>query len=833
MRLLSGSIGRRLSLAAALFLAGVSAGAQGRGSATEPLVQQVRAAIGHGSAAEARRIAEGAAAETPGRELAIALVDIFDGKDDQAAARLEPLARANPRGDAALELGLIDLRHGRRAQGFNRLEPIVTNRTFGGPDDYFRLARAAHAAREPQLSADAFVRIADVPRAEIHAARGDLFLDRHKIGDAASDYRKALELDPKWVPALVGLSRAIDDQEPQAATAAFESASKLAPDHPDVLSLAIERHLDADDLPAARAAVDRLARVRPDGLDVVAHRAALAYEDGGVAAVEAPAARAAEINPVSALAYRRAGEQAARNYNFEEAAALAERAVARDKEDGRAYFDLGLYRMRTGQEGDARTALERSWELDNSSPFTKNLLDVLDKIDTFKVVQHGPFIFKFAPQEAAVLEAYALPLADEAYKTFTGRYGFTPAAPLLVEIFPVHDDFAVRTIGLQGLVGALGACFGKVVTMDSPRAIQPGLFSWQATLWHELAHVYTLQLSKYRVPRWLTEGISVFEEHRKQPAWGRELMLEFAQQLGRGRTFGVKNLPDAFKRPESLALAYFEASLVVEHLVELNGDQGLRTLLLAYADGATDADAFAKAFGTSVDAVEASFKKFVDARFGALKTAMTPPEGDPPSDLAALQARASAASGSFLAQLALGQALVKAGQRAAAKAPLQRAAELAPQASGDASPLALLADIAQQEGDIVSARKHMRRLLTNDHANVNAARRLASWSTAADATDDLEFALRMIADLDPFDADAHAQLGSRLLAKGDFAAALVEFQATLALGPANLAEAHADLADVLIKLNRRDDAKRHALLALQQAPTFARAQDLLLAAIGR
>ena len=83
-------------------------------------------------------------------------------------------------------------------------------------------------------------------------------------------------------------------------------------------------------------------------------------------------------------------------------------------------------------------------------------------------------------------------------------------------------------MGLPGLVGALGACFGSVVAMDSPRARPPGEFSWQATLWHELAHVFTLQLSKYRVPRWLTEGISVYEEHRRSPAWGRELTLEFA-----------------------------------------------------------------------------------------------------------------------------------------------------------------------------------------------------------------------------------------------------------------------------------------------------------------
>ena len=47
---------------------------------------------------------------------------------------------------------------------------------------------------------------------------------------------------------------------------------------------------------------------------------------------------------------------------------------------------------------------------------------------------------------------------------------------------------------------ALGACFGRVVTLDSPRARPPGDFSWGETLWHEMAHVITLQLSRQRVP---------------------------------------------------------------------------------------------------------------------------------------------------------------------------------------------------------------------------------------------------------------------------------------------------------------------------------------------
>ena len=89
------------------------------------------------------------------------------------------------------------------------------------------------------------------------------------------------------------------------------------------------------------------------------------------------------------------------------------------------------------------------------------------------------------------MREHAVPLARQALATLSKHYQFTPQGPILVEMFPKHDDFAVRTLGLPGLIGALGACFGRVVTLDSPRARPPGEFSWEATLWHEMAHVIT------------------------------------------------------------------------------------------------------------------------------------------------------------------------------------------------------------------------------------------------------------------------------------------------------------------------------------------------------
>ena len=124
---------------------------------------------------------------------------------------------------------------------------------------------------------------------------------------------------------------------------------------------------------------------------------------------------------------------------------------------------------------------------------------------------------------------------QEALDALSKRWEFTPKGPILIEMFPQHDDFAVRTLGLPGMIGALGACFGRVVTLDSPKARPPGEFNWGETLWHEMAHVITLQLSSNRMPRWLSEGISVFEEKRARPEWGREMDMPFARAMDAGR----------------------------------------------------------------------------------------------------------------------------------------------------------------------------------------------------------------------------------------------------------------------------------------------------------
>jgi tetratricopeptide (TPR) repeat protein len=442
-----------------------------------------------------------------------------------------------------------------------------------------------------------------------------------------------------------------------------------------------------------------------------------------------------------------------------------------------------------------------------------------------------------------------MPLAQEALKTLSAKYNFTPKGPILIEIFPKHDDFAVRTLGLPGMIGALGACFGRVVSLDSPHARPPGSFSWQATMWHELTHVFTLQMSNQRIPRWLTEGISEYEETQAGRGWGREMEIPFAIALERGKALKVADLNSGFTRPDTIALAYYEASLLVDHIVKTHGQDKLQALVRSYAQGMEGNAALERVVGVTVPELQASFDKALDAKFGSIRAALrevpgvtgpAPGRGASPAvvklqtlDIAALRAAATAHPGSYAAQLEYGQALAAAGDRAAFE-PLEKAAALVPGATGDASPHALMAALAEKLGDTARAITEYQALLAQDHAAVEPARRLTALltkSTPAQQQRVLASAYDRVVSIDPFDPAAHAGLGKLALDNNQVETALREFKAALAIGPADKASAHCDLGEAYLRANKPAEAKAEALAALEIAPSFDRAQELLLRAI--
>ena len=65
----------------------------------------------------------------------------------------------------------------------------------------------------------------------------------------------------------------------------------------------------------------------------------------------------------------------------------------------------------------------------------------------------------------------------------------------------------------------------------------------------------------------------------------------------------------------------------------------------------------------------------------------------------------------------------------------------------------------------------------------------------------------------------------------DATVAVREFKVALAVGPPDRASAHCDLAEGYLLAGKPADAKKEALAALEIAPTFERAQEILLKAI--
>jgi tetratricopeptide (TPR) repeat protein len=756
---------------------------------------------------------------------------IARGRYAEAEKLLAPAAAASPASDAALELGLLQHYLGRRPDARRTLQRILDGPEPRTVADFTRGGRAARTLGEFKLANDEYFRRGNrlAPGdVALNTAWGDLFLEKFDRPNALKSYQDALKADETNVAARLGIARVASEGNPPAAKEALELALKTNPNLVAAHLLSAELALDERRLDDAQASIKKAIDINPNSLEAIALQAGAAFAANKPAEVETFAQAALKINPTYGDVYRIVADHAARGYLFDEAAAFVRKALIIDPNNAQAYADLGMYLLRTGDEGEARVALERAFKDDPYNVSTFNSLDLLDTLDKFETITDGDFVFKFHPEEAAVMREQAIPLAKEAFETLAKRYQFTPKGPLLIEMFPKHDDFAVRTIGLPGMVGALGACFGRVVTLDSPRARPAGEFNWGETLWHEMAHVFTLQMSGNRVPRWLTEGVSVYEERRARPEWGKESDVSFAQALADGKTIKLETLNEAFSDPRTISLAYYQASLVVDHLVQTYGEPALWKLLRAYGKGLDTPEAIKEAYGISIAELQTAFDGYTDKHYGAIVRALKSPELKEKPSLDDLKKLAADNPESYRVHMMLGDALNTSGDKAGAIKAFERAATLLPTANGRGNPNLYIARIAEELKDTDRAIRAYEAVLQIDNADIESATKLATLLAARSDAARTEAAYRRLVAADPFNSAGQSALGRLALNRKDTTLALRSFRSALATKPQDMASAHTDLGEALLMAGRSADAKRSTLEALEIAPAFERAQDLLL-----
>lgn len=670
---------------------------------------------------------------------------------------------------------------------------------------------------EPQVFKDALIVYdraieADPRNLETRVKLAELFLDKYNGAEAKKTLAEILSRDSDHVPALVLEARRRDFDNEPGADSVLARALEKEPEDVRGRVLRARFMADVEDFAGARREIDRALRASDRDAEALAAGLALAVVAGDSGAYQSQLHRYRELYPREAGAHVAAAEQLARVRQYEDAATWAREGTKVDASNWQAHSVLGLNLLRLGQIAEGRKSLETAFAGDPYNIWVKNTLDLLDTFGEYDEITHGAGKFRFMIEkaESPIISLYLGELADRAFETFSARYGFSPSKPIRVEVYRSHADFSVRTVGLAGL-GALGVSFGNTVAFDSPAAKDAGTFNWASTAWHELAHTFTLGATDQRIPRWLSEGLSVFEERRGRKGWGQNVSPAFLQAYADGKVPAPSKLNDGFVRPafpQQVMFSYYQASLVCELVARDFGERALMEMLQAYRSGLDTDQVFRRVLKTDLPAFDKRFDSYMRLRFG---TAMT-----------ALKDR------SYLREIAAGRLLLRSGDSAAAIAPLEKARAMFPDHGGADGAYPLLVRALLASGDKKQAVEMLSRMVglgdVPYETHITLADLLLQNGDTAGAANALEGAIFV----NPYEIVHHERLAGLYTRLGDKRKTIRERRAIVALNPVDRAEAYYQLAVAYREAGATADARRSVVRALEDAPHFERAQELLL-----
>jgi tetratricopeptide (TPR) repeat protein len=358
-----------------------------------------------------------------------------------------------------------------------------------------------------------------------------------------------------------------------------------------------------------------------------------------------------------------------------------------------------------------------------------------------------------------------------------------------------------------------------------------------------------------KMPRWLSEGISVFEESQSNPSWGQRMNPQYRSMILGGELTPVSKLSGAFltsKSPLQLQFAYYESSLVVEYIVNRFGVEKLKSILRDLHEG-TDINTAVANHTSPMATLEKDFKEFAvqrakdlapglewdkpDSSLVAHAAAPPAPKGGKgpgrlapkasPGAEAELTKWAEAHPKNFWALTYLGDQLMADKKWQEATVPLERLVEAYPNQTGSDSAYRSLAIAYRQLGMTEKERKTLAKFAEVDDEAKDAYLRLMDLSaTANDWSAVTTNADRFLA-VDPLIESPYQFLAKASETNSDYSTAIGAYDILLKLDPANPADVHFQLAR-LLEPSDAPTAKRHTLLALEEEPRHRAALKLLL-----
>ncbi len=632
---------------------------------------------------------------------------------------------------------------------------------------------------------------------------GQLFYERFNQPEAVKLLTEALEIDPVDAEGMLALakilSRGFDAKAIELATKAAAKDPALYEAHELLARLHLENSEETKSIEEAQKAL----AINPKALHAMATLGTIQLlKNKTTDHFE----KIALIDPKYGEGWYWAGHHFIQNRRYDEGIQFFEKALSLDPDLLLAREQLGVNLMRVGKSAQAREQLELAYNAGHHSNEVVNSLRLMDSYKNFESYSFEGGQVRLHKKEALVLRPYFEEEIRRARRVYEAKYKIKLDAKLEVEVYPDHEDFAVRTLGMPGL-GATGVSFGPVVAMDSPSAREAGDYHWASTLWHELSHSYILVKSKYLVPRWFTEGISVHEETQASPEWGDNIEPPMLEALVQKKFLPVMELDSGFVRPKNplqVGLSYFQAGQALDWLVRDFGQETVNKMVDSFAEQVPLEEVLKKHLALSPKEFDDKLNAYLHAKWGASAGRLR-------EFREALKRSSSAGSKKDWANA------IAAAKEAKAAFPEHVASYEA------------LGKIYAETKESSAAREELRQYAQRGGRAVWALKELARLEETAGDTKAAAAALQRLIYVAPVgDEELHKKLGEYYLSLAQPERAAAAFWAQLASKPVDPAGAYYNLARSYVALSRRADAQDALLQALELAPGYKPAQKLLL-----
>jgi tetratricopeptide (TPR) repeat protein len=638
-------------------------------------IATARSAAGHGKEARSE------AAAIRGEALA------QQGKTAEAIAALKEVEQEDGARRARLLLGELLIRSGKRADAKIPLLTLIEDYnqdkiTSADAVGLTLVGRAAHLLRSPRDANDAFgaaEKAGGKKLVETLLYRGELFLDKYDPGDAGSVVKEALKLAPRDPRAHVAMARVKleNAMDFEGAESEVRQALEVNSNLPAAYFVRAGLALRDMEITAADAAADKGLAIDPSNLELWSMKAAIRFLADDAPGFEAMKKKVFTLNPEFSSFFQIVGEYAEWEHRYDDIVKMMGEATRVDKNDAKAFATLGLNLIRSGDDSGGVTALKRAWEKDKFNVRVYNTLNLFEKDipGEYVTVPGAVFNIRYNKDEKEILERYVPRMLEEAWGSMVKRYGYTPQVPVSIEMYADTQSFSIRTSGLPN-VGIQGVCFGKTLAAMSPSA---GPFNWGNVLWHELGHVFAIQMSKNHVPRWFTEGLSEYETIVARPEWQREEDPALFAALKGGRIPPVDGFNKAFTHVDSVedvTMAYYAASQISVFIAKEFGFPKLVSMLPRWGAGERTAEVVKESLGITPEELDRRFRAWLTPRLDRYTKQYVPDLHAPPLDDARKRARANPTDAKKQVELAL--AFFADGQKPEGEATLAEALRVDP-----------------------------------------------------------------------------------------------------------------------------------------------------------